>query len=76
LLVGAFAHFVVLDALDVPYLALTISPLHSGQPGVGYLNAAFGAGSVPSVVLTARLAGRPRFLIWFLEGRGAVAATG
>jgi MFS family permease len=61
LLIGAFAHFVVLGALDVLYLVLAISLLHSGQPGVGYLNAAFGAGSVLSVVLTARLVGRPRF---------------
>ncbi len=61
LLIGAFAHFVVVGALDVLYLVLAISLLHSGQPGVGYLNAAFGAGSVLSVVLTARLVGRPRF---------------
>ena len=61
LLIGAFAHFVVLGALDVLYLVLAISLLHSGQPGVGYLNAAFGAGSVLSVLLTARLVGRPRF---------------
>ena len=61
LLAGAFAHFVVFGALDVLYLVLAISLLHSGQPGVGYLNAAFGAGSVLSVVLTARLVGRPRF---------------
>ena len=61
LLIGAFAHFVVLGALDVLYLVLAIPLLHSGQPGVGYLNTAFGAGSVLSVVLTARLVGRPRF---------------
>jgi Na+/melibiose symporter-like transporter len=61
LLAGAFAHFVVFGALDVLYLVLAISLLHSGQPGVGYLNAAFGAGSVLSVVLTARLVGRLRF---------------
>jgi len=61
LLVGAFAHFVVLGALDVLYLVLAISLLQSGQPGVGYLNGAFGAGSVLSVLLTARLVGRPRF---------------
>ncbi len=61
LLIGAFAHFIVVGALDVLYLVLAISLLHSGQPGVGYLNAAFGAGSVLSVVLTARLVGRPRF---------------
>jgi MFS family permease len=61
LLIGAFAHFVVLGALDVLNLVLAISLLHSGQAGVGYLNAAFGAGSVISVVLTARLVGRPRF---------------
>jgi Na+/melibiose symporter-like transporter len=62
LLAGAFAHFVVFGALDVLYLVLAISLLHSGQPGVGYLNAAFGAGSVLSVVLTARLVGRRRFV--------------
>jgi MFS family permease len=61
LLIGAFAHFVVLGALDVLYLVLAIPLLHSGQSGVGYLNTAFGAGSVLSVVLTARLVGRPRF---------------
>jgi MFS family permease len=61
LLAGAFAHFVVFGALDVLYLVLALSLLHSGQPGVGYLNAAFGAGSVLSVVLTARLVGRARF---------------
>jgi Cyclic nucleotide-binding domain len=61
LLLGA--QFVALGALDVLYVQLAISVLHRGGSWAGYLSAAFGAGGVLAVWVTARLVGLAR-LAW------------
>jgi len=49
-----------LGALDVLYVELAEGVLHRGGNWAGYLNAAFGFGSVLAVGVTARLVGHPR----------------
>ncbi len=56
LLLGA--QFVAIGALDVLFVVLAIDVLEHGQPWAGYLNAAFGAGGVLGVLVTAGLVGR------------------
>jgi cyclic nucleotide-binding protein/MFS transporter len=58
LLLGAQA--VALGALDILYVELARGVLHLGGNWAGYLNAAFGFGSVLAIGLTARLVGHPR----------------
>jgi Cyclic nucleotide-binding domain/Major Facilitator Superfamily len=58
LLLGAQA--VALGALDILYVELARGVLHLGGNWAGYLNAAFGLGSVLAIGLTARLVGHPR----------------
>jgi MFS family permease len=63
LLVGLLgAQFVAIGALDVLYVVLAISVLDLGGSGAGYLNAAFGAGGVAGIAVTAALIGRRRLL--------------
>ena len=54
--------FVAIGALDVLYVVLAISVLELGGSGAGYLNAAFGAGGVAGIAVTAALVGRRRLL--------------
>lgn len=56
------AEFVALGALDVLYVVLAVSELGLGGAGAGYLNAAFGAGGVAGIAVTAALVGRRRLL--------------
>jgi MFS family permease len=56
------AQFVALGALDVVAVVLAISILHIGEGGAGYLNSAFGAGGVISIVFMAGLVGRKRLV--------------
>ena len=63
MLVGLLGgQFVALGALDVLYVVLAISVLDLGGSGAGYLNAAFGAGGVAGIAVTAALVGRRRLL--------------
>jgi MFS family permease len=65
--------FVALGLLDVLTVVLALSVLGLGQGGSGYLGAAFGAGAVLAVLLTARFVGRKRLVPWLL---GAALAWG
>ena len=56
------AQCVAVGALDVLYVELAQGVLHRGGNWAGYLNAAFGAGAVLAVVVTARLVGQPRLV--------------
>jgi MFS family permease len=56
------AQFVAIGALDVLYVVLALSELGLGGSGAGYLNAAFGAGGVAGIAVTAALVGRRRLL--------------
>src|SRR3954464_9384214 len=61
LLVGVLAsQYVLIGALDVLFVVLAISVLDLGGSGAGYLNAAFGAGGVVGIAVTAALVGRRR----------------
>ena len=61
LLVGVLGvQFVLIGALDVLLVVLAIDVLDLGDPGAGYLNAAFGAGGVIGIAVTVRLIGRAR----------------
>lgn len=61
LLLGAQA--AAIGALDVLYVELARAVLHRGGNWAGYLNAAFGLGSVVAVVVTVRLVGHPRLAV-------------
>ena len=54
------AQYIVIGALDILFVVLAIGVLDLGGSGAGYLNAAFGAGGVLGLVVTAALIGRPR----------------
>jgi MFS family permease len=77
------AQSVALGAFDVLYVELARGVLHRGGDWAGYLNAAFGAGSVVAIVVTARLVGRPRLAVplvvalgcWTLSLFGLAAAA-
>jgi MFS family permease len=62
------AQFVALGALDVLYVVLALSVLDLGGSGAGYLNAAFGAGGVAGIAVTASLVGRRLLLPPLLLG--------
>lgn len=61
LLLGSQA--AALGALDILYVELARGVLHRGGNWAGYLNAAFGLGSVLAVGITARLVGHPRLAL-------------
>ena len=54
------AQYLLVGALDVLYVVLAITTLGMGESGAGYLNAAFGAGGVVGVAVTAALVARRR----------------
>ena len=54
------AQGVLIGSLDVMYVELSQGVLGRGGAWAGYLNAAFGAGGVLAILVTARLVGRPR----------------
>jgi MFS family permease len=63
LLVGLLgSQFVAMGMLDVLYVVLAVGTLAMGQGGAGYLNAAFGAGGVIGIAITASLVGRARLM--------------
>jgi MFS family permease len=71
---------VLWGALDVLLVILAIDELSMGQSGVGFLNAAVGAGGIVGALLTALLIGRARLAGPFGAGLllwgGALAAIG
>jgi hypothetical protein len=71
---------VLWGALDVLLVILAIDELSLGQSGVGFLNAAIGAGGIVGALLTALLIGRARLAGPFGAGLllwgGALAAIG
>jgi MFS family permease len=69
------AQFVAIGALDVLYVVLAISVLDLGGSGAGYLNAAFGAGGVAGIAVTAALVGRRRLLPPLVLGVAAWGAA-
>ena len=54
------AQGLLIGSLDVMYVELSQGVLGRGGSWAGYLNAAFGAGGVIAILVTARLVGRPR----------------
>ena len=54
------SQYILVGALDVLYVVLAITTLGMGESGSGYLNAAFGAGGVIGVAVTATLVARRR----------------
>jgi len=71
---------VLWGALDVLLVILALDELSMGQSGVGFLNAAIGAGGIVGALLTALLIGRARLAGPFGAGLllwgGALAAIG
>lgn len=71
---------VLWGALDVLLVVLALDALSMGQSGVGFLNAAIGAGGIAGALLTALLIGRTRLAGPFGAGLllwgGALAAIG
>jgi predicted MFS family arabinose efflux permease len=57
------AQSVAIGALDILYVELARGVYDLGGNWAGYLNAAFGVGSVLAVVITARLVGYPRLAV-------------
>ena len=54
------AQGILIGSLDVMYVELSQGVLGRGGSWAGYLNAAFGAGGVLAILVTAKLVGRPR----------------
>ncbi len=54
------AQGILIGALDILYVELSQGVLGRSGSWAGYLNAAFGAGGVLAILVTARLVGRPR----------------
>lgn len=71
---------VLFGALDVLLVVLAIELLSMGQSGVGFLNAALGAGGIVGAAIAVLLVGRPRLAIPFGAGLllwgAALAAVG
>jgi MFS family permease len=66
ILLGSAA--VLWGSLDVLLVVLALDVLNLGEAGVGYLNAAMGAGGLAGVALTVTLIGRPRLALPFIAG--------
>ena len=62
------SQYILVGALDVLYVVLAISTLGMGESGAGYLNAAFGAGGVIGVAVTAALVARRRLAPALIAG--------
>ena len=62
------AQYILVGALDVLYVVLAITTLGMGESGAGYLNAAFGAGGVIGVAVTAALVARRRLAPALIAG--------
>ena len=62
------SQYVLVGALDVLYVVLAITTLGMGESGAGYLNAAFGAGGVIGVAVTAALVARRRLAPALIAG--------
>ena len=67
------SQYVLVGALDVLYVVLAITTLGIGESGAGYLNAAFGAGGVIGVAVTAALVARRRLAPALVAGIVAAA---
>ncbi len=71
---------VLFGALDVLLVVLAIEQLSMGQSGVGFLNAALGAGGIVGALIAVLLVGRPRLAAPFGAGLllwgAALAAVG
>jgi len=59
---------VMWGALDVLLVVLALDVLDLGEAGVGYLNAAMGAGGLVGAALTVTLIGRPRLALPLVAG--------
>jgi hypothetical protein len=66
------AQYILAGALDLIYVVLALGVLGMGQGGPGYLTAAFGAGGLLAVLITAGLVGRQRLASVLIVG-GLVA---
>jgi MFS family permease len=76
LLVGLLgSQYVAIGMLDVLFVVLAIDTLGMGQGGAGYLSAAFGAGGVLGIALTASLVGRARLMPAVVASLGVWAVT-
>ncbi len=62
------SQYILVGALDVLYVVLAITTLGMGESGAGYLNAAFGAGGVIGVAVTATLVARRRLAPALIAG--------
>ena len=69
------ADFFALGALEVLYPPIAVDVLGQDSSWAGYLNAAFGAGAVLAIVVTARLVGRTRLMPSVLFGLGLYAGA-
>ena len=58
----------MIGAADVIFVLMAFGLLGSGQPGVGVLSAALGAGTIAGGALTIAFAGRGRFAVVALGG--------
>ena len=75
-LVGVVAsQYILVGALDVLYVVLAITTLGMGEAGSGYLNAAFGAGGLIGVAVTAALVARRRLAPALVAGIVTAAAA-
>jgi MFS family permease len=72
--------YIVWGALDVLLVALAFEVLMTGEPGVGYLNSAMGAGGLIGAAVTLSLVGRrrlvPALAVGILAWGAAIALTG
>jgi MFS family permease len=69
------AQGLLVGALDVMYVELSHAELHRSGSWAGYLNAAFGAGGVLAIFVTALLVGRPRMGPPLAAAVGAASAA-
>jgi hypothetical protein len=69
------SQMVAIGALDVLNVVLAFRILHTGRPGVAFLNAAFGAGGILGAALTVTLIGRRRLARPLLAGAAVWGAA-
>jgi hypothetical protein len=68
------AQYILVGALDLIFVVLAFGVLGMGQGGPGYLTAAFGAGGLLAILITASLVGRQRLASALIVG--GLAAPG